>query len=307
VSSDAFIKQAERNINLLLTEKKYREAYQKCDALLQQFPDDTAILSLKERVESDVKIENDRVISVKLDKIAPLWGSGDYALILKELKGLLKLDANSAKLNSLYKKAQKLYAAKVKEMEEDFQAEQKSRLQKLFEESPDLLLDELFSLDRNNPGNPKVYKLTTFFRDKIIKQKIDSKAELVYSDRFDAIANFISELKRIDEKNVRIAELESMLRHWRNDEQFNQKSEFIYNGRQHLETLMKLKKYDKAMQVAKEILKIDINNKFAKKILKRAERGFFLKTRDFAIKSIESSYNDLDDEYNVDKNKFIKL
>lgn len=307
MSSNAFIEQAEQNINLLLSEKKFREAYQKCDALLLQFPTESSIVDLKRRVESDVIIENKRVIDLKLEGLESLWNSKDYVTILRSLRELLKLDPKSSKLISLYTKAQKLYAEQVEVLEREFEQSQKKKLQELFETSPDALLDELFLLDRNNTGNPSVHRMTTLFRDMLIKKRIDEMAELVYSDKYAAIANFIAELKKIDASNSRIVELESMLRHWQNDEQFNQKSEFIYNGRQHLDTLMKLKKYDKAMRVAEEILRIDANDKFVRKILKNAEQKFFSQTRNLTINSIQAAQPELLTQYQSDKANFIRL
>jgi len=305
--SDPFIEQAEQNINLLLAEKRFKEAYQKCEALILQFPGEEALVALKERIEQDIRIANSQVIETRLKELEKLFEEKEYVLVLRGLKELLKLDQKSPKLNDLFSKTQALYAAQLSEMEDGFIDQQRVRLEKIFEDSPADLLEELFVLDRNNASNKRVHDLTASFRDLVIKKKIEEMADLLYSDKYDAIAHFISELQQIDEKNPRIAELKSSLQHVRNDEQFSQKSEFIYSGEKHLDTLIKLKKYDQAMKVAEEILHLDPGNLSVIKLLKKASRANFYQTRDLSIQAIEENLPALLSEYEEDSSKFIKL
>ena len=89
--------------------------------------------------------------------------------------------------------------------------------------------------------------------------------------------------------------------------QVEEAGEFTYQGVQHLDVLMKLKKYDKAIIVAEEIVEFDKENKKIGKILKQAKSKFFAQSRDDSIQKMKSDQKKLKEEYLKDKSKFIKL
>ncbi|MBD3360495.1 hypothetical protein GF366_01700, partial [Candidatus Peregrinibacteria bacterium] len=286
MNDKAYFSQVEQNINHLLSEGKYREAHNLCLKYLAKYPEEKRFEKLKEKIEKRVTEQNEKVIKQKLEEIKPLYKEEKYKEILKNLEPLLRIAPQNEKLKKEIIKAQEKYKEKTKELQKKFEEEKNEKFTKLLNEDEERLIDELFLLERDNPGNIEVQKITNKFRDKLIQKKIKRKTDLIYSDKYDAIYNFIDQLKKIDDKNKRIIELVKLVKSREHGNQLTEKSEFIYDAENHLITLMKLKKYDKAIKVAEEILDLDPSNKKAKKILKKAKKKYYKQTRKFAIDTI---------------------
>lgn len=307
MSENAYFDQAEQNIKLLIAEKKYKEAYISCKKFLEKFPDESRFIKLKEKIEHDVDEENQTVIEKKLNDIKPLWKQEKYVEILQKLRELLKISPTNVKIQELIAQAQESYKKEINKLTEDFEKKESEKFEELMEKDEKRLIDEMFLLEKSNPGNHSVLALTKKYRGKLIDKKIHEKEYLIYSDKFDDIANLISQLKKIDDKNAQINHLEKLIKTRKLGGQVEDKNEFIFKAEQYLVTLMKLKKYDKALQVAGEILEIDKSNKNILKIFKKAEDGFYKQTRGTVADIIIQNQPQLREEYSKNKDKFIKI
>jgi hypothetical protein len=134
-------------------------------------------------------------------------------------------------------------------------------------------------------------KITRDFKSLLIKRKIDENRELIYSDKFSAIHNLIIQLKKINPEDSQIKKLELATKGNKHLDQTAKKDDFVYGAVQHLDTLMKLKKFDKAMQVAKEILEINPQHTSVKNTYKKARKAFYNQTRDLSIDQIKSAHD----------------
>lgn len=304
---DAFFRQAEQNIVQLMHDKKYKEAYSLVKQFLERFPHEKTFIKLKKQIEEAVEEENESLINEKLESLKPLFKEEKYEEILKILKELLTLSPNSSKLQKLYQETQIKYQNQVTVSQEKFEKKQRARLDELLQTNETLLIEEIFLLETQNSDVPRIRKLAQEYRDKVIEKKIKEKKELIYSDKYDAISNFIEQLKKIDPNSPRITELENIVGGKKLVNQSEQKSEYIYAGQTHLDTLMKLKKYDKVIKVSEEILKTDPENITAKKMLEEATRLFFAQTKEESIDSINKNLPALKQEYEKDKTKFTTI
>ena len=303
----AYFDQFEQKINVLLTEKKYRDAFNLCKEILLKYPEEKRFIKIKEKIEEAVSEENERIIKEKLEGLNPLWKEEKYSQILRTLKELLQVDPNSLKMKKLYQEAEILYRKQFEKFQEDFNKKQNRRLTDLLDNNPLILMEELYILERENPNNESVKKLVADFRDKLIAKKIREKEELLNSTKYDVIENFIQELIKIDKGNGRIQELEKQIKKRKFSTETDQTKEFVYSGEKHLDTLMKLKKYDKAIKVANEILTIDKNNVPVKRILEKANGKYLNQLRNLAAASILDHFQELKTKYSQDKSNFIKL
>lgn len=307
MSDSAYFEQIEQKINHLLSEKKYAAAYSLCKEFLLKYPDEKFFFKLKKRVEDEIRDENQRIIKEKLNELQSLWDGEKYEEILKILKELLRLDPTNGKVKSWYKKTANAYQEKLSHLTSQFTKQQSEKLNQLLQKDPDHLLDELFYIERNNAKNIEVLRMTNSFRDKLITKKISAKQDLLKSEKYDSINNFIEDLKRIDPSNNQIKKLQDEILKRKSKSQSSEKISYIYKSEKQLKTLMKFKKYDKAIKAAQEILSIDQNNEKVQKILKKAENKFFKKSRETTIDSIIANLNQLKEQYKKDKSKFIKL
>lgn len=305
--SDAYFQQAEQKVRRLLQEKKYKEAHVLCKNYLQEYPFEKIFLKLKDEIEEGVAENNQHFIMEKIDQLKPLIKEEKYPEVLEELKKLLQIDPNNKKAVKLYRQIQSDYQKQIQKIQEDFNRSQETRLEELLNKNPQALLQELFILENNNPGNPSVFALTAKFRDRLIAQKIKEKEDLIYSEKYDAINHFVEELNQIDKKNPRIAEIVKISQSRQHFSQLHEKEEFIYRGEKHIDTLMKLKKYDKAIKAANEILAVDKQNKRIGKLLEKARQKLFGQSREESIDAIEKSLPQLKSDFEKEPDKFTSL
>ncbi len=307
MSDSPYFEQLEQNIQSLISEKKFKQAYEMCIKILDKIPGEARFLKIKTRIEEAVEEENGKIIEKTIEDIKPLWNEKKYAEILKKLEPLLQVSKNNGKLNNLILEAQGKYETQIQELKKEFEKNQRARLTKIFDEHPERMIDELYFLETNNSTDEVTKKLVTEFRDKLIEKKIKDKKDLIESDKFDVIYNYIEELKKIDDKNPRIKELDEKTRRRQNETQMENKGEFVYKGENYLSTLMKINKYAEAIKVAEEILQSDPNNGEVKGILEEAKSKFYDQSRDETIDMLTKNNSTDKIEYNKNKENFTSI
>lgn len=303
----AYFDQLEQKINLLISERKLKEAFNLCKDAILKYPSETRFNKIKTKIEEAVEEENQSIIQDKLEKIKSLWKEEKYLEILKILKELILAAPNNTKIKSLYAEAEEAYRKQYQALRARFVREQESRLTEVLNKNPEQLLEELYILEKENEGNVDVKKLVNEFQDKLIAKKIKDKNELLLSNKYDVIDNFIEELRKIDKLNPRIQAITQAVKERKLQGEVVQKQEYLYSGEKHLDTLLKLGKYDKVIKAAEEILSVDTNNMAVQNILATAKHKYSQQLKNLTAESIEKNYQTLKQEYDSDKSKFIKL
>ena len=303
----AYFDQLELKINSLLNDRKFKEAFSLCRETILQYPNETRFVKIKERIEKAVEEENENIIKNKLEEIKPLWKEEKYLEILKTLKNLLAASPNNSKLKNLYLDAEKLYRKQYENLNEKFNKDQRIRLDSILKENPSQLAEALYILTKENSGNTIVKNLVSEYEEKLITKKIEDKRELINSNKFDVIEGFLDDLRKINRFSKKIQEIESQIKSRKLEGEIVQTKEFVYGGEKYLDTLVKLKKFDKAMKAAEEILKVDPENKEAKEVLEDSTGKYKDQVKDLAVDSINKNLQGLKTEYDKDKTKFIKI
>jgi len=302
-----FLQQAEKNINILLIEKKYQEAYVLCNKIIAKYPNYKVFEKLKKKIEDSVEKENEEVVKKSIEALEPLWEEQKYAEILIKLKHLTKLDPDSWSLQRMYKKAQTLYMEQIEELKKKFKKEKTEKLNKLLEEDPESLLRELNLLEQTNARDPEIIQFLNGFRSELIKKRIADKGDLLSSDKYDAIFNFIETLKKIDASSPEIEHLQKKIQFKKAESQLDAKKEFIYKEKEYITTLIQLNKYDKAIQAIEELAKYGPLDDKLKALLNEAKGKFFSQSKNDTIKSIDQNSPNLKKEYESNKDNFVKF
>lgn len=302
-----YLNQLEQRINLLIAENNIKAAYELCKQVLLKVPNEKRFISLKKDIESKIEKENKKLIETKIKESEPLIETGKYVEVLISLKPFME-SYQTPKLIKFYEKVAELYGKQKKQEEEAKIKELKKKFAYLLKNNHDeKILQEIIILEKNNSGNLELQKFIREYKTKIIDKRIKEKTELIHSDKYIAITNLLNELKKIDNNSEIIFKLEKDLKDRMNFKQIQGKNDFISNGKNYIETLINLKKYDKAIKVAEELLEIDKNNKSILKMLKKADKKLFRETRDTSVAAIETNKDTLKNEYKNNKDKFIKI
>lgn len=305
---DPYLQQLKQNVKVLLSEKQFKNAEVLCAKVLKMHPeykDDVRVLL--DSIRRGAAEANNDFIEAKLDSFEPLWDKKDYVSLIKECRELLKVNPNDARIKEELLKAQSEYKKSIDAAEERFEKSEMAKLDELLKSKPDLLLEELFDLELKGKGNEAVLALTAKYRDLLIAKKLDEHKELLHEDKPEDLEHLLFELEKIDPKNARLKKLRSLVDLIKMEDFSNQKLEFLYAAKQNLETLMQIGKFDKALQVAEEILVSDPNDKFALKIEKRAKKRLFAQTRNVVVEKISENQKALDEDFARDPEAYIKL
>lgn len=305
--SSPYIQQFEQKIRLLIAEKKYKDAINICNQLLKDFPQERELLELKADIEEIIQSEREGYIKEKLKEAEDLLDEDKFYETLKVLKPLLDANIQNDSVKKIYKKAQEGYKSEINEKQKQFQQEKEKKYMELLSTNPDGLLAELNVLESNNYNNKDILKFSYKFKELIIAKKIKTMSELIFSDKFDAIERFIDELKKIDSSNPKVKDLEKVIKQRKLGNQIENKKEFLYQGMDYIETLMKLKKFQKVIQVCSELLDVDKNNKILLQIREKASQKLKAENVSQIAKTIQSEYPKALLDFNNNKAGFVKL
>lgn len=307
MATSAFLEQIEQKIYILQNQGKLAEAYDLCKLYISQYPEEKSLHTLKAELEESIEDKNNRIIDEKLKKIAPLWQEKAYSKIIKELKELLKYAPTHKEANKQYQTALEKYKSDIEIKNNEYEKAQTEKLEKLLENNENNLINELYLLELGNPGNETTKALIKTYKNKLIQKKINERKELINSDKFNDIENFLNQLEKIDNESEIIKNEKQKIKIKRNEKQKQEKEEFVYQGITHLDTLMKLEKYDKVMKAAKEILESDPTNREVKIIHEKAKEKLFSQTRETTITKIIESQNTTKEDVKAHEDQYISI
>ena len=302
-----FHSQVEQNIQTLLVEKKYREAYELCIELIKKYPSERSYLKLKEKIEKEVEKENDKKIKEKIEELKPLWKEEKYGDIIRELYKILQINKNNQEAQELYNKAQRAYREQMEGLQSQFEKKQRTELDELLNKSPDALIGELYQLEKSNPNNRLVKELVHEYRSKAIQKKIDANKALLESEKYLDIESFINQLRKIEEKNSIIDQLVQKIEKRKSNIQYENEREYLYESKENIQNLLKLKKYDKALKAVEELMDKFPEEKSLKSLREKCSKHFYAQNKITTIQSIEEKQAQLKEEFSKDKESFIKL
>jgi hypothetical protein len=307
MSDSAFIDQACQKIRRLIAQEKLKEAHKICYELSQQYPKELDFKGLLNEIETEVEEKNQKIAEEKLEEIEPLWKEKKYDKIISELQEIAKAIPSNKIIKQQIEKAKQKYSEQVENLQKEFFSKQRARLEKLLDTNTFEFQSELYILESNNPQNSKIKDMVKELKGELINKKIKEKTELLKSTKHQDIKNFIAELKKIDPQNENLRRLDENTRIRTHKDQIDEKKEYIHSGFSQYEELIKIKKYDKAIKVAEEILKADHRNKAAIKAKRKAEKLFYYHTKSLVIKEIEKSAPAIRKSYKKKPANFIKL
>lgn len=308
MDNEAFLQQFERNIESLLVEGKLEEAFEKCQLALQKFPNEKIFLKIKKEVEAQITDKNKKEIKANVKTAKAFFNQGEIEQALKLIKNTFPLAPNNEDLKDLYRKYQEVYKEKLEEAEKNFIKKQYENLKKLIDEdSYPQFIQATDRLESENKANKNIQKLLKDVRAILIEKEIKNRKDLINSEKFEDIENFIQGLEKIDTNSETIKQLKGYVKRRKMGSQIEDVEEFIYEGENNLATLMKLGKYEEAILVCEEILQTNPANGSAIRTLQKAKRKAFYKSRTEAIKNIFIKLPALKAEYEQNKENFIRV
>jgi len=304
----AFEIQLRRNIESLIAEGKFGEAFEECTKILNKIPNNQTFINLKRTIEAKMFEFNKEKVKEGIKEAKKIFKAKDTVGALKKIRELLTLAPNDSTLIRLHGKFQEKYKRETEKAEQDFVQQKEKEFKTLLDaNSYSILLQEIDLLESNYIGNKNIMSLASRTKDAIIKKEIENKKELLMSTKFEEIYDFLNDLKNIKKDSKVLIDIEASVKKRESGSAMRTIGDFVYSGTNDLETLMKLKKYNEAVSVSEELLQINPQDKKVRQIYNKAKKKSYALNKSEAIDVIKKSTQKLKEEYIANKAKFIRI
>lgn len=294
--------------DLLLSEGKLKDAYSLCTKVLEADPENEGALKMKEKISDAALNFNQKAIDEKLKAFKPLWESGQYADLIKNLSELYRFAPHYGPLEEQLAQAQDMYRKQFAAQTKDVLQLYMKELENLFQEKKyDEMIKLMLEKNREALTNPQLKAIHQLYRDKIIALKIEEKKSIFDTEKYEDIVNFLYKMQQIDRTNKQVEELLKKYRKNLLVSQVSNKQEFTLKATENMTTLYQIGKYEKAVQVAEEILHFDPFDKVAKKMASKAKAKYAQQLQEETENQIATSYQAMKSEKALNKNAFTSL
>jgi len=305
---EAFELQLKRNIEISIADGRLGDAFEECTKILDKSPGNPLFVNLKRTIEAKMFELNKEKIKAGVQEAEKLFKEKNTVGALQKIRELLTLAPNDSSLIRLHGKFQERYKEEADKSEKQFIHTKEEVLKKLLDtDSYSILLQEIDELESSYMGNKDVMSLAARTREALIQKEIANKKDLLSSGKFEEIFDFIDDLKNIKKDSKALLDLEAIMKKHQAGSAMRTIGDFVYSGVNDLDTLMKLKKYNEAVQVSEELLEVNPGDEKIRTIYKNAKRKAFAMSKNEAVAVIEKSLPALKEEYKTNKDNFVTL
>ncbi|MDX9971000.1 MAG: hypothetical protein RBS56_03795 [Candidatus Gracilibacteria bacterium] len=294
-------------IKNLLAEKNFKDAYKNYEELAFRNPFDRKVINIKNLIIKTVEKENKEKIEKAILESKKLLMTNETEKALKILNSYIKVAPNHKKLNKLLTEAKKLYRLQIKQKQDEFDKVQGKKFSASMTKDVKGFLNDIIIFKRRFEDSILANNFLERAKAYYIHKKIETSQNLLNSGKYELIEQFISELKEISDSNPEVVSLEKKIKTEKYETQVQNLKESIYEAEKNIETLLKLKKFQKAYDAISELLKADEKNEKAKKFLPIARKGLFSVNRTKSIEIIRQNLPSLKNEYKLSPKKFRKI
>lgn len=304
----AILQEATQRIKNLIQEEKWLEAHRACLEILRFDPENLKIIRLKNKIESEVKKVNKRAIKEDLKKLKPLWEEGKFEELMKHLKALRPYRKDYKALNKFIEKVEKAYTQKIAENRKVYYEEEMKNIKQLMgQHEYQEAIRAAQKLRITKVHEKEVKKLILEIKNRWISHEIEANKKLLQSDKYEDALLKAQQIKKIDPESERIQKLIKSTKKKYQHHKVVEKRDFIYKGLEKTRTLMQLKKFDKALQAASEVLDADPENKKAQYMFTVAKRKALKSDSKLLHRQMKKAHKDMEEKYKKNKSRFIKI
>ncbi len=294
-------------IKNLLAEKNFKDAYKHYEELAFRNPFDSKVMKIKNLIIKTVEKENKEKIEKAIIEAKKYIAEQNLEKALILLKNYLKVAPNHKKLNKILKETQNIYRLQIKQKQDEFDNVQGKKFSASMTKDVKGFLNDVIKFKRQFNDSPLANNFIERAKAYFIHKKIETNQNLLKSKKYELIEGFFAELKEISDSNPEIIELEKKIKLEKYENQVQNLKESIYEAEKNIETLIKLKKFQKAYNAISELMKADNKNEKAKKLLPIARKGLFKENRDKSIKLIRENFPNLKKKYKENPSNFKKI
>lgn len=292
----------------LRKQRKLKEAYNLCVEIIEVDSENREAIGLLKDLEKEIRDIGIFSVKENIKKLEPLWDKGNYVQLVKEYQKLYELVPNYEPLQGLLAKAEIKLKKQAGEQKKLFIENFKTELLKMFEEGryEDLIL-KTSQTQAAYPSNKQIAGIGRELRTMVVESELSKNKPLLKSHRYQDVIQFLKRLKIIEPSYAKIEKLILEYKKKGLNNLNDAQQEFVYRGLSHAETLLQLGKYEYAEEAAREVLSTDPGNTQAKSILKEASKKAKKQIQKEIVVKIKNNFPALREEYNRNKEGFVKI
>jgi len=307
-SLDDFLNEKIQEVNNFIKEGDLRKAHLACQEILEVDPENSKASRLIRKIEEQIRANNIKAVKKDIKNLEPLWKEQKYGELIEKYQKLLTYVPGYKPLEKLILKADKKFRAAAALSKKEFITNAKTTLQEFFNQKKyQEVIKQSQKIGVVYPEDSELQNLMRKFRIKVIDIQLADKKIFLASENYEKIIKYLYDLLKVEPTHKKLQTLIDKYKSRRASQQVSERRDYFFRGSENLKTLYQLKKYDKVIEGAQEMLTVDKKNTFAKSMLRKASRKLKRQIyRELHIR-MKQARRLLRDEYQADKSKFIRL
>ncbi len=285
------LKEFENQVKADIAAENWAAAYKICNQILGYDPENATFLKLRNQIEHEVKLINQRSIHAELAKLEELLKTHQYEEYLRKIAPLQTYVGDFPEIGTKILQAKKL-------LDQEFQARKDQALADISKEIKEqgdnldipLTLQKLDQLYKLNINQELVLNLQKKVKKTWINLQIKRNQGLLNSQKYEDMIIFLLKLKKIEPGNPQVLSLIKKVKNQYQLQKIENKKDFIFKTIEEIKTLFITQKYDKSMELAERVLYIDPKNILANKYLKKARIKADKQSQSFISSQIQKNY-----------------
>lgn len=303
------LKEAYQKIRNLMDQERWQEAHRACLEILKYDPENIKVIRLMKKIEKAVEDINTKIIKEDIANLKELWDKQEYEELVTKLRGLKKYSKTYPPLLKELEKAEKAYQKQLHEEQVSAFDEERKKIDEYIANQK--FADAMRATQKlriTRIRENEIKKLLNKIRKMWVEHELKRQQGLLSSKKFEEILLALQQIQSIDPHSDRIKKIIDNVKKKYQRYKVDEKKDFIYKGLEKTRTLIQLKKYDKAVQAAHEILEIDPDNDTARKLFRRAKTKLGKSINKDLLKQMKNSREEIkEDMKTAKKGKYVKI
>lgn len=308
LDTDKYIKQGIAIVRSLIREGKLQAALSGCNELLKINPYDRSVQEVLREIEEQIVKENDKKVDSDISATMHLWKEGRWEDLLKIYGKLHQYAPSNKRLSDLITKLYAKLSDNQKKERDDFISKALSTISGLLKEKQfgDAIqaCNELLEIDPIN-DHAKSYLQTA--QNKLIERKLDDNRRILEGADLDRILEFYNSLLAIRPDHQDIQRRALQVKAQIAERKILADRIHLNESIARMKALFKNAEYEKVIQSAEEIERLDAGNVSARIFRKKALQTMKEEIDDLVVKKLKEAAKNSNIDYKKSPAEFVKI
>lgn len=279
-----------------------------CQELLKVNPYDKSVHKYLEEIQERILKENEKKVDADIESTMHLWKEGKFDELMQIYSKLYQYAPNHSRLIKLIEKLQEKMTEAQKTSRQDFLAKALQAIKDLIKDSRfgDAIqaCNEFLSLD---PLNREGKELLAEAKNRLIDQKLKENSRIIEGADFERALEFYNTLLAINPDNEKVKHLvETAKSHLGGKKELAGKIH-LNESIDRMKQLFDAKEYEKVLQAAEEILRIEPGNLTAKIFMQKAAATIDKEVESKIVQKLKDAGAETMQEYGKNREGFVKI